>query len=190
MKREYILTSERLGFRNWTQNDLPEFAAMNSDPKVMEHFPKKLTEEETNTFIARLQNHYKEHGYNYFATELLESGEFIGFIGLAYQTYETAFTPAIDLGWRLKKEAWGNGYATEGAQRCLVFAFDELKLDHLIATCTEKNLKSEKVMKKIGMEKLAEFDHPKLKQYPKYERCKCYKITRLRWQDHLLSEEK
>ena len=172
----YIFKSERLGFRNWRSSDLPEFAEINSDPAVMEHFPKALTLQETSEFIERLQKHYAEKGYNYFATEILETGELIGFIGLAYQDYESVCTPAIDIGWRLKKTAWGKGYATEGAQRCLEFAFNELKLKKIISTCTINNTKSENVMLKMGMLKKGTFNHPKLKDYPEYEQCIWYEV--------------
>ncbi|WP_457866816.1 GNAT family N-acetyltransferase [Salegentibacter sp. F14] len=178
MNKDYIFKSKRLGFRNWTQNDLTEFSKINADLEVMEHFPKPLTKAETAEFIDRLKKHYQKYGFNYFATEILESGEFIGYIGLAYQDYKTDFTPAVDIGWRLKKSVWGKGFATEGAMTCLEFAFEKLNLEHVISTCTEKNSKSENVMKKIGMEKIGEFKHPKLKDHPEYENCICYKITK------------
>ncbi|WP_375238602.1 GNAT family N-acetyltransferase [Aurantibacter sp.] len=180
-RKKYLFKSERLGYRNWTENDLAEFAKINSDKEVMEHFPKPLTKKETFEFIERLKTHYKTNGYNYFATEILETGELIGFIGLAHQDYISDFTPATDIGWRLKKSAWGNGYATEGAKKCLEYAFTELKLNHIISFFTEKNIKSEKVMLKIGMTKAGVFNHPKLKDYPDYEKCICYKITKRDW---------
>ncbi|WP_456441287.1 GNAT family N-acetyltransferase [Psychroserpens sp.] len=185
MKKEYIFKSERLGFRNWEKRDLTEFANINADLDVMEYFPKPLTKPETSNFIDRLQKHYKKNGYNYFATEILKTGELIGFIGLAYQDYKTQFTPATDIGWRLKKRAWGNGYATEGAKKCLEFAFKELNLEKIISVFTEKNTKSEHIMKKIGMDKIGEFNHPKLKDYPEYEKCICYEIHKNAWQQLL-----
>ena len=148
----------------------------------MEHFPKPLTKIETAEFLDRLQKHYQKHGHNYFATEILESRELIGFTGLAFQDYKSDFTPAVDIGWRLKKSAWGKGLATEGAKRCLEFAFNELNLDRIISTCTQKNSRSENVMKKIGMEKIGEFKHPKLKEYPAYENCICYGIHKTLWE--------
>ena len=178
MKKEYIFKSKRLGFRDWIDDDLDEFSKLNSDINVMEHFPKPLTKEETYDFIQRLKKHFKEKGFNYFATEILETGEFIGFIGLAYQDYESEFTPNVDIGWRLKKEAWGNGYATEGAKRCIDFGFENLNLDKIISVCTEKNFNSENVMKKIGMKKVGEFNHPKLNEYPKLMKCLCYEINK------------
>lgn len=176
MKDKYIFKSQRLGFRNWTENDLTELSKLNADLEVMEHFPKTLTEKESAGLIRRFQNHYDKNGYNYFATEILDTGEFIGFIGLAYQEYETEFTPATDIGWRLKRSAWGKGYATEGAKRCLEFAFSELGLEKVVSTCTIGNKNSEKVMKKIGMSKKGEFNHPKLKEYPEYEKCIWYEL--------------
>lgn len=178
LKKEYIFKSERLGFRNWMESDLKELEIMNSDAKVMEYFPKTLTIKENEELFEKLKRHYKKHNYTYFATEILASNQFIRFIGLAYQEYEAEFTPAIDIGWRLKETAWGKGYATEGAKKCLEFAFNELNLEQIIATCTCKNYKSENVMKKIGMKKIGDFKHPKLKEYPEYEKCICYRIKK------------
>lgn len=178
MHNDYIFTSERLGFRNWNKEDLKEITELNADVDVMEHFPKTLNEKETEMFMDRLQKHYTDRGYTYFATEVLATGELIGFIGLAYQDYETSFTPATDIGWRLKKTAWGKGYATEGAKRCLEYAFDNLNLNRVIAVCTENNNKSERVMIKIGMNKLTKFKHPSLNNFPTHENCICYEIKR------------
>ena len=182
MEKDYIFKSQRLGFRNWTENDLTELAKLNADLEVMEYFPKTFTEKESAELIERFQKHFEKDGYTYFATETLKNKELIGFVGLAFQEYKTEFTPAIDIGWRLKKNTWENGYATEGAKKCLEFAFKELNLEKIIATCTEKNSKSENVMKKIGMEKMGEFKHPDLKKYPEYEKCVCYGINKNVWQ--------
>ena len=176
MNKSYQFKSERLGFRRWRKDDLKEFAALNADKAVMKHFPNVLSVVQTEQFIDRLQKHYAENGYCYFAVEVLETAEFIGFIGLAYQKYETTFAPGTDVGWRLKKAAWGKGYATEGAKRCLVYAFDELKLANVFAVCTIGNTKSENVMRKIGMIKMGEFKHPNLKEFPNYEKCLWYEI--------------
>ena len=175
--REYIFTSERLGFRNWRSEDLEEFAKLNSDEEVMEHFPKILSKDEVETLIDRLLKHFAENGFTYYATEILETKEFIGMIGLAFQEYKTNFTPAIDIGWRLKRSAWGKGFATEGAKRCLEYAFDVLKISTIISVCTVENQKSENVMKKIGMTKIGEFNHPKMSNHPGYEKHFCYQIT-------------
>lgn len=177
-KSEYLFESERLGFRNWKAEDLEAFAKLNADEEVMEHFPKTLSKKEVEILIDKLKNHFTDNGFTYYATEILATKEFIGMIGLAFQQYKTKFTPAIDIGWRLKRNAWGKGYATEGAKRCLEYAFNELSIKKVIAVCTIQNEKSEKVMKKIGMKKVGEFDHPNLVDHPEYERCFCYEIVR------------
>ena len=97
---------------------------------------------------------------------------------MAYQDFESEFTPNVDIGWRLKKTAWGKGYATEGAKKCLEIAFNELKLNKIIATCPLLNKNSEKIMKKIGMYKVGEFKHSKLTAYPEIQTCLLYEITR------------
>lgn len=177
MKKEYIFTSERLGFRSWMDSDLNELAELNASPEVMEHFPKPLSRQESKEMLQRLQNHFEERGHCYFATEILETGELIGFIGLAYQTYDTDFNPSVDIGWRIKKSSWGFGYATEGAKRCLEYAFTTLKLDRVIATCTTDNKPSESVMQKIGMKRKKTFIHPLLKEYKALEKCLLYEIV-------------
>jgi len=151
LKKKYIFKSERLGFRNWTKADLTEFSKINADLEVMEHFPKPLTEKETAEFIERLENHYTKNGYNYFATEIIESGELIGFIGLAYQDYETEFTPATDIGWRLKKSSWGNGYATEVSKTLIKSGFSDFKLHKVEAGVLTENIASIRVLEKSGM---------------------------------------
>lgn len=173
----YLFKSQRLGFRLWRSEDLDEFAKLNADEEVMEHFPNPLSRKEVKDFIVKLNAHFKENGFTYFAVEILETKEFIGMIGLALQKYESEFTPAIDIGWRLKKAAWGMGYATEGAKRCLEYAFHDLGIDAIIAICTISNLNSEKVMQKIGMQKIGSFLHPNMVDHPEYAKHHCYRIT-------------
>lgn len=173
-----LFQSQRLAFRNWSLNDLDEFAAMNADPEVMQHFPNTLSREESKAMIERLIAHFQNYGHTYYAVELIDSKELIGFIGLAYKDYVSDFTPAIDIGWRLKQTAWNNGYATEGAKRCIKHAFEELRIDRIISTCTANNNASEKVMQKIGMQKDGEFKHPLLLAYPDLVDCLCYEIRK------------
>ena len=180
MNKEYIFKSDRLGFRNWNERDLDEFAELNSDEDVMEYFPKTLTKEETFKFIERLKKCFEKNRYTYFAVDTLETNEFIGFIGLFYQNYKSDFTPNVDIGWRLRKSFWKKGYATEGAKKCIEYGFKSLGLEKIISVCPEKNSKSKNVMKKIGMNKVGEFNHPKLKDYPELEKCVCYEINNIR----------
>ena len=130
--KDYLFTSNRLGFRNWLDDDLKPFAKLNADPVVMRYFPKTLSLIETENFITRAKKQFTERGYTYFAVEELKTQKFIGFIGLSYQTYEASFNPNVDIGWRLAQAFWGKGYATEGAERCLEFAFNNLSLKKLL----------------------------------------------------------
>ncbi|WP_196888636.1 GNAT family N-acetyltransferase [Aureivirga sp. CE67] len=175
---KYDFHSKRLGFRNWIDSDIKKMVEINSDSEVMRFFPATVTFEQTQNFIQRMQKMYKERNYCYFAVDELETGNFIGFIGLCYQDYEAEFTPCTDIGWRLDKKYWNKGYATEGAKRCLEYAFDVLELEKIISTAPMINKPSIAVMEKIGMQKILEFKHSKLKDFPKIENCVCYEINR------------
>jgi len=175
-ENRYLFCSQRLGFRTWQKEDLDTFQKINADSAVMEYFPKALTREETADFIDRQIKHYQKYAYCYFAVEIRKTKEFAGFIGLAFQDYESTFNPAADIGWRLKKSLWGKGYATEGAKRCLEFGFEDLKLKRIVSVCTPNNARSEKVMQKIGMIVKGEFNHPQLDDYPDHQRCVWYEI--------------
>lgn len=176
MSNHYLFTSERLGFRNWNSRDLEGFAQMIADPEVMRFFPQTQTMDDALAFIERQQAHFESFGFNYFAVETLNDQNFIGFIGLSWQDYPSPFNPAVDIGWRLKKSAWRKGYATEGAKRCMQFAFQELKLKKVIAVCPVVNKPSEAVMKKVGMIKQGDFKHPKLSDCTRLEECVWYAI--------------
>lgn len=175
---KYILESERVGLRAWKDSDLKEFAALNEDPIVMKHFPKTLNLEESKAALIRMQKHQEERGYTYFAAEEKESGEFLGFVGLYYQDYEAPLRPFVDIGWRLKRGAWGYGFATEAAKACLKFAFEELKLDRVYSVAPVLNVPSERVMQKIGMRKIAEFGHPKIPDDSPLKTCVFYEIKK------------
>ena len=159
-------------------DDLPAMAAINANPEVMRHFPSTQTEAETKAFIERAQKSYEKHGYTYFAVDHLKDKKMIGFIGLAYQKYESRFTPATDIGWRLDPAYWGRGLATEGAQAALGFGLQVLKLPKIISVAVRANKPSIKVMEKIGLKKLGNFQHPLLLDYPELKSCVAYGIER------------
>lgn len=170
----YLFKSERLGFRNWTEKDKPKMAVINSDPKVMEFFPSTPNKEQTEQFVDRMKSQFSENGFCYFAVDKLESNEFIGFIGIAEQNFESDFTPCVDIGWRLAQKEWGKGYATEGANKCLDYAFNNIGLKTIKSICPIVNDKSERVMEKLGMKKKKIFNHPLLKEYKRLETCVLY----------------
>ena len=152
--------SERLLFRDWKEEDLLVFREMNKDPLVMKYFPKVLEEDETDSFYQRIKEEFKTSGYGLYAVEVKETRKFIGYIGFHKATFPSTFTPCIEIGWRLTSTAWGKGYATEGAKACLLYGFSKLNLSEVFSFTAKINLPSENVMKKIGMTKITEFDHP------------------------------
>jgi [ribosomal protein S5]-alanine N-acetyltransferase len=152
--------TQRLILRDWKEQDLNEFRIMNKDLMVMKYFPKTLTDQETDLFYCRIQDEFSNLGYGLYAVETKYNNEFIGFIGFHIATFNAAFTPCVEIGWRLKYEAWGNGYATEGAKACLKYGFDTLGFDKVYSFTSKVNLQSQNVMKKIGMNKVKEFKHP------------------------------
>lgn len=171
---DYLITTERIGLRNWREDDLADISALNRDPEVMRFFPALQNTETTLAFIHRMQKHFEDYGYCYFAADLRHTGEFIGFIGLCRQDYLPELGTFTDIGWRLKQQVWGKGLATEGAKACLTFAYENAGLDEVYAVCPAVNLPSEKVMQKIGMTKVRHFNHPALRTAPALEECMLY----------------
>ena len=176
MNYRYLFTSSRLGFRNWKESDIPTMIEISGNKEVMRFFPSTATAEQTKEFIEKLKTSFKEKGYCYFAVDELETGTFIGFIGFLYQEYESEFTPAIDIGWRLHPDSWGKGYATEGAKACLEYGKKVLKFKYIISTAPKINLPSINVMKKVGMKKKLEFIHPRLSDNERLRKCVFYEI--------------
>lgn len=162
----YLLKSKRLGFRKWLEKDIEPFSSMNADKEVMEYFPNTLSKTESIQFIEAIQKKFDHDGYALYAVEELKSQEFIGFIGFWRPSIELrtqlGIDPFVEIGWRLRKESWNKGYATEGAKACLDFGFNQLNLKEIYSFTTKVNLRSESVMQKIGMQKVQEFDYPNL----------------------------
>ncbi len=177
METNYLFTSARLGFRTWLDEDLEPMSAINADPAVMEFFPSTQSIEQTKGFIERMKKHQAERAYCYFAVDELSNHQFIGFIGLAYQTYETPYSPFVDIGYRLAQKYWNKGYATEGSLRCLRFAKETMAIEDIYSVAILQNVKSMHVMKKLGLSKIDEFDHPALSDYPAIKRCAIYHIN-------------
>ncbi len=175
---KYIFQSRRLGFRNWISNDADLLTEINNDDDVMEFFPFKPSKQDTLDFILRMQEMFAAKGFCYFAVDLLENNEFIGFIGLCEQTYLNELGSFVDIGWRLKKSIWNKGYATEGAKACLNFGFHQIDLEKIYSVAPEVNIKSELIMKKIGMQRIKTFEHPKLLDDERLKNCVLYEILR------------
>lgn len=174
----FIINTERLILREWKKEDLASFVEMNGDTNVMSYFPSVLTAKESLELMERMELHQSERGHCYWAVDEMKTGNFIGFIGLKWQDFESPFTPCVDIGWRLKKESWGKGYATEGALASLKYGFEKLGLKKIYSFCPEVNKPSEGIMKKIGMHKVGEFLHPVLDDDSSLKRCVAYSIEK------------
>ena len=123
---------------------------MNADPEVREHLGDLLTREQSDAYVARFQAEFARRGYGWWAVEVRATGEFIGFAGLDEVDDGMPFT-GVEIGWRLARSAWGHGYATEAARAVLAHAFDTLGLDEVLAVTTATNLRSQAVMRRLGM---------------------------------------
>jgi RimJ/RimL family protein N-acetyltransferase len=161
------LCTERLLLRGWRESDLEPWAAMNADPEVREHFPELLTHEQSAASMAHFQAEFDQRGYGWWAVEVRASGEFIGFAGLDPVDEEMPFT-GVEIGWRLARSAWGHGYATEAALAVLAFGFDTLALPEILAMTTTTNVRSQAVMRRIGMthDPADDFDDPTVPDGP------------------------
>jgi RimJ/RimL family protein N-acetyltransferase len=155
-----FLETPRLILRQWQQSDHEPYILLNSDIEVMEFFPSTSTRDETLAQIGRLTAQIDQYGYGFFAVERKDNHEFIGFTGLSHPRFESHFTPCVEIGWRLNKINWNQGFATEAARACIKYAFDTLKLNEIYSFTSVHNERSEHVMKKIGMSKIGVFDHP------------------------------
>lgn len=175
-----IIDTPRLRLRDWRDDDVDRFAAMNADPAVMAHFPAPLTREETEAVVGRIRAHLAGHGFGLWAVEIPGVTRFAGFIGLSHVRFEAPFAPAIEIGWRLAVPFWGAGYATEGARAALAYAFDVLGLDEVVSFTIPANLRSQRVMQRIGMQRdpAGDFDHPLLPDGHRIRRHVLYRARR------------
>lgn len=160
MKNDVIET-DRLILRSWKPEDLPLFAAMNKDERVMRYFPATLTDEQTESFYNRIQSEFERNGWGLYAVELKSTGKFIGYVGLHEIGFDADFTPGVEIGWRLATDYHNQGLATEAAKAVLKLA-KEKGLSKLYSFTAKQNAPSERVMQKIGMTKAGEFAHPNL----------------------------
>jgi RimJ/RimL family protein N-acetyltransferase len=154
-----VIRTKRLLLRPWRDDDLESFAALCADPVVMEHFPSVWTRERSETAMALIRAHIEREGWGLWAVELPGVESFIGFTGLS----RPSFLPGeIEVGWRLARHAWGSGYATEGAAAAIDWAFANLPADELISMTVPANVRSQRVMEKLGFVRDidADFEHP------------------------------
>ena len=158
------LPTERLLLRRWRAGDSEPFAAINADREVMEHFPQPLSAAQSDALIARIEASFERRGYGLWALELRDSGVLAGFVGLEPVESPLPFAPAVEIGWRLAREQWGRGYASEAAAVVCTHAFGALALPELVSYTAVGNTRSRRVMERIGMRRdpAEDFEHPKL----------------------------
>ena len=161
---EHLIKTPRLLLRQWTARDLPAFAAMNADSRVMEYFPKLLSPAESNAMAARIADHFDRHGFGLWAVEVAGVADFVGFVGLNIPSFQAHFTPCVEIGWRLAYEHWGRGYATEAAQAAIDFGFTNPVLNEIVALTAPTNHRSRRVIERLGMthSPVDDFEHPNL----------------------------
>jgi RimJ/RimL family protein N-acetyltransferase len=179
------LETERLLLRRWKAKDRVPFAAINADPDVMEHFPAPLTAEESDQLVRRIDRQFEQFGFGLWAVEIKWAHRFIGFCGLAIPTFQTHFTPAVEIGWRFAKDQWGSGYATEAAAAVLDFGFGEATLDEILSWAVPANHRSTQVMERLGMQRAPDldFDHPRLMNDERLRHHIVYRMTRAMWEE-------
>ena len=186
------LATPRLLLRPWRDDDVEAFAAMFADPAVMEFLmPARgrvsaladVDRAAIDAIVGRVRTHFEQHGFGWWAAELKETGAFIGFIGLATIPFEAHFTPAVEVGWRLASAYWGRGYATEGARASLKAAFTRLGLPEIVSITVPANMRSRRVMERIGMTRdpADDFDHPRLAEGDPLRRHVLYRISQHGW---------
>lgn len=160
------LCTPRLLLRPWRDSDLAPFAAMNADARVMEFYPQTMTRQESDALVERARTHFAKHGFGLWAVEVPGVAEFIGFTGLIVPNWEAAFTPCVEVGWRLAPEHWGHGYATEAAGAAVRFGFETAGLREILSFTVPANGRSRAVMQRLGMthDPADDFDHPLLSE--------------------------
>ena len=177
------IKSSRLILRNWQEEDLAPFAALNADHRVRELFPGLMTRQDSDDSVKIMSDHIEKYGWGFWAASLIETGEFIGMIGLRNVHFKAHFTPAVEIGWILAFEHWEKGYATEGAKASLKYGFETLALKEIVSFTTVDNIRSRHVMKKIGMhhDQNDDFDHPKLPEGHSLRRHVLYRMNQEQW---------
>jgi RimJ/RimL family protein N-acetyltransferase len=178
-----VLKTDRLVLRRWRLDDRIPFARMNADPDVMEFFVSPLTREESDAFVDRIEAGFAEDGFGLWAVEEIEAGRFIGFTGLIYQTFQVHFTPAVEVGFRLARHAWGRGYATEAATEAVKYGFEAAGLAEIVSMTAIQNARSQAVMRKLGMthDPADDFDHPRVPDGHPLNRHVLYRLTAKQW---------
>ncbi len=174
------LRTQRTLLRQWQDSDLDDWVALNADPAVRRHFPALLTRDEALGEAERMRSALARRGWGAWALEVPGVLPFAGFVGLMVPAWSAHFTPAVEIGWRLARAAWGAGYASEAAAAAAAFALQQLQLDELVAITVPGNEPSRRVMNRIGMQhdEDGDFAHPRLAADHPLSRHVLYRLRR------------
>jgi len=184
MARIVELETDRLRLRQWKDSDFPIFAEMNADPIVMEYYPSTLKKQESDEVAKTFQSLILERGWGFWALERKSDEKFVGFVGLHEPQPDLPFSPCVEIGWRLAKKYWGEGYATEAAKQALKFAFEVLLLSNVYSFTSVLNLRSRAVMERLNMVNVNQnFLHPKVPDGSPLKEHVLYKITKDKWNE-------
>jgi RimJ/RimL family protein N-acetyltransferase len=176
--------TERLLLRGWSDADPEPFADMNADPEVMRYMTGRLDRADSDALAARIVEDWAANGFGLWAVERRSDGRFIGFAGLWRPRFEAPFMPAVEVGWRLARDAWGFGYATEGGRASVRYGFEEVGLDEIVSFTAVHNARSRRVMERLGMTRdpADDFDHPRIEPGHPLRRHVLYRLSRADWQ--------
>jgi RimJ/RimL family protein N-acetyltransferase len=179
-----ILKTDRLILRTFEERDIDPMSLIDQDPNVCEFLPAIGNREKTTQGVRGIMNHYHNHGFSLYAVELKLTGEMVGWCGLMIPAFEAHFMPSVEIGWRLASEQWNKGYATEAAKAVLQYAFEKLELDEVVSFTALHNMRSRRVMEKIGLQhnQKDDFDHPKLEKTHPLCRHVLYRISKNEYQ--------
>ncbi len=178
------MRTARLLLRQWRDEDLEPFARLNADPEVMRYFPAPLDRAASDALADRIQAGFETHGFGLWAVERIDTGEFIGFVGLSVPGFHAHFTPAVEVGWRLARTAWGHGFATEAARQAVSYGFDEVGLTEIVSFTSRGHTASQAVMRRLGMthDPADDFEHPVLPPGHRLRDHVLYRLRRPDWQ--------
>jgi RimJ/RimL family protein N-acetyltransferase len=177
------LSGQRLILRRWRESDLEPFSVINADPIVMEFYPRTFSLKETRAAIEKIEADFDSHGFGLWALELRKTSRFIGYVGLSRPTFQAHFTPCIEIGWRISKEHWGKGFATEAAREVIRDAFERLQLGEVVSYTAAVNARSIRVMEKISMlrNKQDDFLHPLIEDDHPLKPHVLFRLPKIHW---------
>ncbi len=172
------IETPRLLLRDWRDDDVEAWVRMNADARVTEFFPRKYSRAVSEASATAIRAQLHRDGYGWWAVEMRGGAPFVGAIALQEVPFQAAFTPAREIGWRFSFENWG--YATEGAAAALDFAFNTLKWEEVVAFTAASNLRSQRVMERLGMthDPADDFDHPNIEPDHVLRRHVLYRLSK------------